>query len=206
MKQLALSVVFGALLASAGVAQAGTIYTEVADAGDTIGTAQGVGGGVSQINGTLIRPADNADLYRLAFGSPGALTVTVTSWVSSDRSELFLFDAAGHGIICQQGYNTFTVSVSPGTYLLAFSSDLDQAVNNLGESWSPGGGGWTAGTTLDHFDNAGTEHGGAYSVTLSMDTVSAVPLPSAAWMGLGTLGVLGLLAWRRRRLAVGATI
>jgi hypothetical protein len=34
----------------------------------------------------------------------------------------------------------------------------------------------------------------------------SVPLPSAAWMGLGTLGGLGFLAWRRRKLSADATI
>jgi hypothetical protein len=193
------------LAALAGLAHA-TPYTEVGDSGTTLGTSQSVGGGIDQIVGSL--GGGDVDLYELVLGAGlfTAQTHNIPCCGSGPDTQLFLFDAAGMGIVANddrpgsQG-SFISTTLAGGTYYLGVSTfNLDPfsstgnifpdafscCGNGIKLPTGPGGSNplssWATGPA-----GAGTGQGGAYTVTLNQATV---PEPSTALLlGLGLTAV-----------------
>lgn len=179
-------------------------FAENGDAGQLIGTAQSVPGGTTSITGTIASSTD-ADLYR--FGHPGGEfgATTVGQPGTLGDTQLFLFDAAGNGIIANDDSgglrsNLSLASLAAGTYLLGisgFNLDPSDGVSLIfpntfsGQQVPNPGVGPLASWT-------GTGGSGTYSILLRQATV---PLP-------GTLALVGIAAAAgllfRRRLPAAA--
>lgn len=91
MKKLLSIISFGAMTAFASQSMASVMY-EVGDAGETLGTAQAVAGGTSQIQGSV---SGDADLFSFFWGGGSFYVNTVGSTFDS---QLFLFDSTGAGV------------------------------------------------------------------------------------------------------------
>lgn len=197
------------LLTVAGQAQAAT-FTEVMDAGETLGTAQIMPAGgmpLDSISGALssdlFTPGnDFADLFQIFItGTQPFSATTATSGTSFD-TQLFLFDQNGIGIFGNDDVSsTIPQSTLPatflqaGTYYLGISGfDYDPVSANgaifpiFADSTQvvfPTGPGASA--SLTGFEVAATETGD-YTIELT-GAATAVPEPSS------TLGMLVLGAW-----------
>ena len=130
MNKLKLTAAVLALLGT--VAARATTYTEIPDAGQTLGTAQVLDAGTSQVVGST---AGDADLFLFGWGGGNFYANTVgTSYSdSSTDAQLFLFDSNGVGIqsnddgIAYAGPAYLQVAgLAAGTYYIGISSyDLD---------------------------------------------------------------------------------
>ena len=180
----------------------GSIYNEIGDAGQLVGTAQvlpALGGGDS-IVGNLI-PGSDVDLF--CFNWQGGVLAMDTFTATGFDSQLHLFDAAGNGI----GENDdspngpglrseIALNLAAGTYYLgisAFNNDAVDAGNNdifgFAGAFSdlngntiqaPQGAGPLAG-----WDGGTGSGGGGY--TISFTGASVVPEPASLmiWTCLG---------------------
>jgi hypothetical protein len=212
--------VVGALLAALSLssqAQAAT-FTEVADVGETLGTASGTGStsGVvlTDIFGSLSSETD-ADIYLINITTP--ISFSAISSGSAD-TQLFLFSAAGNavygnddnpdGLSLQSllpSNNTFSPTTS-GLYYLAVSVAGYNPVNTINQLLfteagfptdilSPAVG---VSGPLFGFSGSGSTPFGAYTITLT-SAATAVPEPSGV-LGLLAMGGLGFGAASRRKL------
>jgi hypothetical protein len=168
-------------------------YAESGDAGQTIGTAQNVGGSIDQINGT-ISPGNDVDLYEFSFNSNVNFTASTVGLANFD-TELFLFNSLGGGIIANDdalGFQSIiTGSLSAGTYYLAIGSFDLLAIDGEGDAWqqsSPTGLSTPPSNfgTLAFFDAGGSETG-TYGISLSPATSSAAAVPFEFSPSLGLL-------------------
>lgn len=210
MKKLAQVTALSALVASvsSGQAQAAT-FTEIGDAGETLGTAQVISSGqqpLESISGAL---SGDADLFQIFVTGGRTFSATTVGGASFD-TQLFLFDSAGVGV-----YGNDNSSVSPdqstlptggfspaasGIYSLGISGFNYDPVSALGAQGAifpdfpnvafnevvgptgPGGG-----SPLSGFNGARLDPGGSYTIALT--GAEAVPEPSSV------LGTLALGAW-----------
>ncbi len=197
-----------AVLACSGLAF-GQVWNEVGEAGQNgIGAAQmPVGAGLlTQINGSM-GGANDVDLYGpfVIFDPVGFLADTRGG--ASFDTQLFLFDAAGMGVVHNDDWGGLQSAISgqagfgPGQYYLGISA--------FNADPRDGGGGAIFGFSnfpgpdpQQRMPNAGagalatwttSSSTGTYSIALR--GVEFVPAPSA----LSLLGLGGLLAMRRRR-------
>jgi hypothetical protein len=122
-------------------ASAATI-AESGDAGDSLGTAQSVPGGTTQITGALSAGSD-VDLYRFSWGGGVFSANTYTNDDSTHPDPMLsLFDSSGHGIQMDDDSGFFAdptfhglpallapTNLAAGTYYIALSSFANQAVD-----------------------------------------------------------------------------
>lgn len=168
-------------------------------------------GGITQITGSVGFPGD-VDLYKLTFDS----TATVTfDGISSQDSNLMLFDAAGHALWGDddsgEGFDAQIIfTVSPGTYYLAYGANNIEAANASGDEFCSNDSGnctWNTTDVLDHFNSTGSATF-SYIVNLSQPTSgpapAAMPVPTLAhWGLLGLVGVIGVATAGRMRRRQG---
>jgi hypothetical protein len=180
MKKLVIAAAFiAATLASQ--ASFAAVYTETADAGQTLTTTKTVGAGTTSIVGSL-GTGDFADVYK--FGWNGGTFQASTS--SNFDPMLFVFNSTGTKLAMNDdwfGFQSFiSINLAAGTYLLGINNCCDNYNGNL-----------------DGFGTSGNGYGN-YTISLSSTAaVSAVPEPSVvALLGLGLFG----LGMSRRRKAV----
>lgn len=204
------------------VGDAGDIVTGAAQL--VSGTA---GEKVTAIKGSLSSSAGitEADAFEIYINSPStfsASTVGFTPGVNSFNTQLFLFSLDGKGIVANDddasggeqsaipAGNSFTSALTPGYYILLISGDGKNPANSGGlifPNWTDGSdstgvyGPTGSGGALAISSFGGSSNdGGAYSITLTGVTagpVAAVPEPGT--LGLGLLGGLALMVYRRRR-------
>lgn len=185
-----------ALALGASVAHAAT-FNEV-EGNDTFATANLIASGTHTINGA-INPDQDVDFYRfsnLVAGSNFNATVTGKTTTSGvfDIATV-VFDSSGHswwGNDGTDGAIDFTIT-QPGTYYLAVSSWQNEAMDGFGNFlredffWTDDE---TTGTTFAGW--SGDAFGGG-NYTLSVNSVSAVPVPAAVWLlGSGLAGLMGM--------------
>lgn len=203
------------------------IITELGDAGNMPNTAQSTIGvsSLDAISGTLSSYQD-ADMFLIRIFDPATFSATTdsadtTAW----DTQLFLFDAAGMGLVANDDigngvgpYNPRSVLVAgsglnptaPGLYYLAVSG-WDRDPHSSGGaiftddtyytgSVGPLGPGGTQ--PISGWDGDGSLNGGlgSYTITLSGAQFSAVPEPTAALL-LIIAGVAAMPYWRRLRPA-----
>ena len=195
------------------------VFVEVGDAGESLDTAQMVGGGVTQITGNV---NGDADMFGFYWGGGSFYANTVGS---TGDTQLFLFDSSGAGIWGNDDGVSFAgpayisdPALSAGTYYLGISSyDYDpySASGVMFQSfpWEPLYGPSNGTETLTNWD--GTSFA-ASAYTINFQQIDAdgnpvgdptgtgtaptqIPEPaSIALMGLGLLG-LGLQHRRKNR-------
>lgn len=157
------------------------LWNEVGDAGDSILTAQDVGGGITAISGSL--PMDfDSDWYKLTYDTAVAFTAFNLTRVPTEFafSDITLYDSGGSVVAnCAE---CFDVHANMGT---AF-------INTI----------LTAGTY--YLALSDTEFGvpiGEYGLQFAPATV---PVPAALPLFLSALAVGGLVVRRRRRAGAQA--
>jgi hypothetical protein len=196
LKKLSIATAGAALIALGigGTAQAAT-FTESGDAGQTLNTAQNVGGGINVIQGNIF-PFNDADLFSFSWGG-GLFNATTVGGANFDTI-LQLFDFSG--TILAQNDDTFippfTFSLGStlnqvldaGNYFLGISSYPNFA--SSGPTYSNNG--WGGGST------------GSYSISLNQPT-SSVPEPGSV-LGLLALGGLGAGSVLKRKQQQKATV
>lgn len=207
-----------------GAAHADKVGTEwheqpsFADAGEAVGAAQTTlgQGTMTAIRGVVSN--SDADVYRVFIRDFSLFSATTVGTGTTADTQLFLFTAAGMGIAANDdalgmapqstlplGSSLYT-GYGPGVYLLAISRfDFDPSssgglifpntpTSGVFGPTGPGGAGSLAGWS-------GTVSGGVNSsYSIALTGVEFVPLPPAAFAGLGGLAVaMGLSIARRRR-------
>ena len=159
---LTATVLAGLALALPAAAMAAT---EVGDAGDLPATAQDLSGApVDAIDGA-IGAGDDQDLYRICLEGGGTFSATTVGGTELD-TQLYLFDAAGHGVYGNDDSQATRQSTlpagheltpsAPGVYLLAvtpYDRDPESTAGKIfggGGVLAPDGPGepsrWSAGT------------------------------------------------------------
>ena len=211
MLNKSLLTVLGAAAIVAGFANsaAAFTFTESGDAGETLETAQEVGAGVTAIAGRI--SLDNVDLFSFTWaGGLFGATTEPDSQRTLDDTQLFLFDAAGLGIVANDDTANapgFRSTITPfqlaaGTYFLGISGYDNDPFSAGGAIFpdtplsgqlaptGPGGNqplvGWD-----NRFGEAGT-----YRIALSGPTSAAVPEPMTI---LGTMLAAGLGVAAKKR-------
>lgn len=195
-------------------------------AGDLPDTAQVITGGslsepVTTISGLLESIAFTSgnfvyqvDLFRIQVNNASLFSATVQNGKEFD-SALFLFNAAGYGVLANDdGVNNSLGGAfglgslsTPGTYYLGVAVGGFQALDaNGNDVFLPGGftdtlaGNPVSGPLASWDDSRAipvTENVQAYRISLTGATVAAVPEPGAALMMAA--GLAGLVAFQRRR-------
>lgn len=154
------------------------------------------------------------DLFRIQVNNASLFSATAQNGTEFD-SALFLFDAAGYGVLTNDdGANNSLGGAlglgslsAPGTYYLGIAVGGFQALDANGNNvFLPGGFGDTlagnpASGPLASWDGSEatpvTENFQSYTISLTGATVAAVPEPGAALMMAA--GLAGLVAFQRRR-------
>ena len=206
-----------AVLACNGLAL-GQSWNEMGDAGDLPGSAQVVvgSGPLTDIFGSTA-PGDLVDMYFIRIIDPLGFMASVDPTGGGDASfdtELWLFDAAGFGMIANDddpGGSAFRsllklpaddgfMPVLPGVgnYYIAISGFTNDAKSASGEIFFQasftevsGPDGVGAGNPISFWDNTGGS--GTYQIHLT--GAEFIPAPGA----MALLGLGGLVARRRRR-------
>ncbi|MFE1745160.1 DVUA0089 family protein [Coleofasciculus sp. H7-2] len=183
LKKLSIATAGAALLLGiGGTAQAAT-FTESGDAGQTLNTAQNVGGGIDVIQGT-ISPRNDADLFSFSWGG-GLFNATTVGGANFDTI-LQLFDFSGT-LLAQNDDSQLTLGstlnefLDAGNYFLGISSFANFATS--GPIYGSVGVGSSS---------------GSYSISLNQPT-SSVPEPGSV-LGLLALGGLGAGSVLKRAL------
>lgn len=223
----ALGMVASVLIASSVSA---VTYTEVGDAGQSLGTAQSTGPGnlaLTQIFGSLLSATD-VDIFAINITDFTAFSAsTVNALTGNLDTSLFLFTSAGLPVYANDDApgggsvgstlpagNAFGPQ-STGLYYLAISLSGSDAVNFANQllfmslsSTSVRGPNPSANGALSSWDSSlangsGTTFPAGYQIDLTGASTAVVPEPSAlALLLAGSLGLLFVGCKRRRRLAL----
>jgi hypothetical protein len=198
-------------------------YSEVGDAGQTLGTAQNTGvpgTSLTSITGSLSSGTD-ADVFRFNITAPSTFSASTVNVLTTMDTALFLFNSSGlaiytnddaSGSSVQSGLpagSAFTLSLAPGTYYIAISLSGNEPINlnsqllfagyPSGDSTAVRGpaGGVSPASLFNFNGQTFSPETGTYQITLTSS--AAVPEPST--MALALAGAAGLAFWLRRRLA-----
>ena len=220
---------FCALLGTLALATAtldAQTYTELGDAGQTLGTAQntGVVGGqtLNTVFGT-IGTAGDADLFRITLNAPTTFSATTTfGGTTTLDTALFLFNNLGQAIYTNDdvsgsslqstlpGGTSFTMSLAAGTYYIAISLSGNEPINLNGQllfaayinGSSSSVRGAAAGvnpSTMSGFNGATSfAETGAYRIDFT-GTSTAVPEPSTTAFCFVAAGAAAVAVRRRRK-------
>lgn len=201
LKKLAL---VAALVSMGSNAAMAAIYSEVGDAGHTLGTAQVLGGGTTGITGSL---GGDADIFRFVWGGG---TFYADTLGSAFDTQLFLFDSTGAGIRANDdGLTGLRSYIDPllvsGTYYLAISGFDNDPVSASGvmfqsSPYGPQYGPLFPGESLQSWTGGGGS--GSYVINFrsaSGDVVQTGQVPEPASVALLGLGLAGLFASRRKQ-------
>ena len=171
------------------------VWAELGDAGDLTTNAQtpaGVGP-LTQITGLSDSTIQDKDVYRIRIEAGGGFSATVTSMTPSDDTKMYLFNAAGMGIIGDDDSsvpapfgsafplgNLLIASLPAGVYYLAITDynflptsaggEIFPSGNVVGPT-GPGGGQPFTGWNTDF-------HESSYSYVIALTGASFVPEPS----------------------------
>jgi hypothetical protein len=174
-----------AMLAMATTCQVAnaTLYTEVGDAGQTVGTAQAAPNGTTSISGNLGPGVDGADVFSIAWGG-GAFSATTTPHTFDTM--LFLFDPSGNTILFNDDYNSTLASLiehsalAAGNYLLGLSRYDNNYNGNI---------------NTRSFLDINNPNPRSYTITLNQP-LGQIPEPAtASLIGFGLAGI----GWRSRK-------
>lgn len=207
MKTLAVGAVL--VMTAAGSAQT---WTEVGDAGQTIGGGQATFGvGVFQFLSGALSDRNDVDIFALRITDESQFRAQVTSFAGNDPI-LWLFNPDGTLQVWNDDFNNSLLSqitsqgvTADGPYYLAISrfanSPVDAANQTLTtlDLWPGPDAQQVRGNAniLAAWDNSTNPlaQGGAYEITLRGAEFFTIPTPGAAVL----LGLGGLAACRRRR-------
>ncbi|MGL4465212.1 MAG: DVUA0089 family protein [Planctomycetia bacterium] len=140
------------MLALSAAPAAASIYIETSDAGDMPGTAASTGssGPLYSILGS-IGPRGDVDAFWIKITDPSNFSAFTSSLVNGFDSQLFLFDACGHGLLANDNPPTPALrlllgnkgsilrgsdlggALTAGVYLLAISASDVDPISLLGE-------------------------------------------------------------------------
>ena len=220
-----LSALLGTLALATASLDAQT-YTELGDAGQTIGTAQNTGVTAGQnlttIFGTIGSPTD-ADVFRITINTPTMFSATTTfgGFTTLDTA-LFLFNSLGQAIYTNDDATgssfqstlpsgtSFTMSLAPGTYFIAISLSGNEPVNLNGQLlFAPYIGGNPSSvrgpasginpSTLAGFNgNTSFAEMGTYRIDFTA-TSTAIPEPTTTALCVFGAGAAAVIARRRRK-------
>ena len=127
---------FAVAAACFGGAANAQAVSEIGDAGELLGTAQIISGGVTSISGTIsdlgtTTNIDDIDLYSFTISTPGLFSVNVGSNLSADNdAKLFLFNNFGQlvasdddsGVGLRPQFNAGSIAgLTAGQYFLAYN-------------------------------------------------------------------------------------
>lgn len=179
-------------------------YSEIGDAGQTLGSARVLGGGIDVINGNV--SAGTADLYSFNWGGGNFAADTVGS---NFDTQLWLFDADGFGVWSNDDLSWNSTrsritdwSLDAGQYFIGITGydtdpfgDRGRLFNNESSNQQ---GPRRTNNSLEYW--SGSSGGGRYTVNLNRNTAStSVPEPATlALLGMGLMG-LGIGARRRQK-------
>lgn len=232
-KHLALAAALSLALASAKA----QVYTEVGDAGQSPGSAQNSGltqsttvGSTMMILGSFSGQND-ADVYMLTLTLPSQVQFSTVNALTSGGgmggldTALFLFNASGAPIYTNDdangttfqsrlpGNSTFTMSLAPGTYLIAISLSGNEPINasnqlmfatNPDSTAVRGPASGLNPSTFSGFNsNASFNQSGAYQIDI---TTVAVPEPSTVALCVLGLLSLGVFVVRKHKASAALSI
>ena len=220
--------VIGTLVFASNPLQA-QIFTEIGDAGQTLGTAQGAGlvngAPLSMILGTISSPTD-ADLFAFNITTPMTFSATTNGGTTMIDTALFLFNSSGMAIYTNDDANggslqstlpagtSFTMSLAPGLYYLGISLSGNEPVNSNGQllfaafiggdstSVRGAAAGVNPDTLADFNGLTSFPEMGAYRIDLT--GASAVPEPSTMALGLAGAAAVMVIIRKRRRAGIAS--
>ncbi len=189
-------------------------FTESGDAGQSLATANVVPGavgtgGTDVISGSIAEAFNDADLFAVTLSAGTTFSATVSATATGlDDSQLFLFNAAGLGLVANDDINSinffstisFNIATS-GTYYLGISGfdyDPQDAASFIFPNTATGqvtpvaGAGSLSGWTVR---TPGPVSFGDYTISLA---TTPIPEPSSV-LGLIAVAGLGAVALRRKR-------
>jgi hypothetical protein len=150
MRRCSFLIAMGTLsVALVGSSSRASTWSEVGDAGDSLGGSQATVGGspLTEISGTLPGTSD-IDMYQINIVDHANFSAAISPLAQTVDPDIWLFDAAGAGITMDDsvhfGAATITGAHVPtnGLYYLVVSSDGADAVSTFGTIWlSPPGNG-----------------------------------------------------------------
>ena len=202
LKKLAMIAAFAAFSTNAAMA---ANFAEGVDAGQTLATAQVLGGGTDSITGAL---SGDADIFKFAWGGGAFYADTLGS---NFDTQLFLFDSTGAGIRANDdGLTGLRSYIDPilaaGIYYLAISGFDNDPISASGimfqsSPYSPQYGPNFPGETLQSWVGGGDT--GSYIINFrseSGEVVQTGEVPEPASVALLGMGLFGLFAAKRKQV------